>query len=643
MGQNAQFDLAVVRVQQNAAGLCHKEAAQAAALFGAHRDVLQVRLGGGEAARAGLGLQKGGVDPPVRPDDLQKAVGVGGKQLLAAAVLQNVVNDGAVAAQAFQRGGVGGIAALGLFAVGQAQLVKQGLAQLLGAVQVEGIAHLLVNAAQAGVQLVPQFVAEGGNAVPVHQHAGALHVRQHPGEGQLDLPQKLVHAQLGELLVQQGQQARQQPGIRRVRAGEGRLNAVFGGQGAQFVLAGGGVQQVGGQLAVKFNGAAHAPGGQRQMVQGLCVKHPQVGVGAVQQVGEGAALQPEGGAALVHGGPAVPGGQGGQKDPSGERRIGRSQRPLLRRGGGCRALGQAQAGDQAVHFQAGQQGGGLFRLAGAAAVSAGGGVNGGVQPDLAQCVAQAGLVLIFRELFAHAGLDAGVVQMVVHLVQAAEGLHQRQRGFFAHAGHTGNVVGRVAHQALHLDELAGVLQAVLLPDGLRVHGHGLAPAGPGGRQQNGDVVIHQLQAVPVAGGQKAFIAPGGRSGGKGAQQVIGLPALPAHHHKAKLGQQLFQNRHLLGQFLRHPVAGGLVAVVHLVAEGGGLQVPGDGHFIGLILPQKVQQNVQKAIDGVGGAIVLGGEDLNAVKGPVDQAVAVQYKQFHGVVSSLRAAGPFLWA
>ena len=247
------------------------------------------------------------------------------------------------------------------------------------------------------------------------------------------------------------------------------------------------------------------------------------------------------------------------------------------------------------------------------------------------------------ELFAHAGLDAGVVQMGVHLIQAAEGLHQRQSGFFAHTGHTGNVVGGVAHQTFYLDELAGVLQAVFLPDGLRVHGHGLASAAPGRGQQNGDVFVHQLQAVPVAGGQKAFVAPGGRGGREGAQQVVGLPALAAHHHKAQFSQQLFQNRHLLGQVIGHTVAGGLVAVVHLVAEGGGLQVPGDGHFIGLVLPQKVQQNVQKAVDGVGGAIVLGGEDLNAVKGPVDQAVAVQYKQFHGVVSSLRAAGPFVWA
>ena len=101
--------------------------------------------------------------------------------------------------------------------------------------------------------------------------------------------------------------------------------------------------------------------------------------------------------------------------------------------------------------------------------------------------------------------------MVVDGFQAAELLHQGQGGLFADARHAGNVVRRIAHQALHVDELGGV-HAVFFPDGGRVHGDGLLVR----RQQNGGGVIHQLQAVPVAGGHQGGAAPGFAGGGQGA-------------------------------------------------------------------------------------------------------------------------------
>ena len=70
------------------------------------------------------------------------------------------------------------------------------------------------------------------------------------------------------------------------------------------------------------------------------------------------------------------------------------------------------------------------------------------------------------------------------------------------------------------------------------------------------------------------------------------------------------------------MTGGLVAVVHLVAEGGSLQVKGHGHLVGLALLEQGEQDIQKAINGVGIAAVLGGQQLDAVKGTVGDAVAV---------------------
>jgi len=187
VGQDAQLDLAVVRVGQDAAGLCQEKLAQAAAQLGADGDVLQIGLAGRQPPGAGLGLVEGGVHAPVRPDDLEQALHVGAVELLVGAVLQDVLHRRAVGPQAFEGFGVGGVAALGLFAGRQAHFYKQGLAQLLGAVQVELVAHLCVNAGKALLQHGLELFAEGHEALPVHQHAGTLHIRQHQGQGELNV------------------------------------------------------------------------------------------------------------------------------------------------------------------------------------------------------------------------------------------------------------------------------------------------------------------------------------------------------------------------------------------------------------------------------------------------------------------------
>ena len=82
---------------------------------------------------------------PIRGRGVQQAVHVGGQQLGVGAVFQNLVDDRAVRPQAFQRLGVGGIAAGVFLARRQAQLVKQGLAQLLRTVYVELIANFCID------------------------------------------------------------------------------------------------------------------------------------------------------------------------------------------------------------------------------------------------------------------------------------------------------------------------------------------------------------------------------------------------------------------------------------------------------------------------------------------------------------------
>ena len=562
----------------------------------------------------------------VRPDDLQKPLHIGAVQLLVGAVLQNVLHHRAVASQALQGLGVGGVAALGLFAGRQAHLFKQSLRQLLGAVQVKGVAHRLVDGGQGLVQLRFQQGAEGFQALFVHRHADALHVRQHPGQRQFDVLQQARHALFFHLCGQRVVKTFQRAGGGQRRAGEGGGRGVLCLQLFRLVIAGRGVQKVGCQLRVKADGLSLAAGRQRDVIQGLCVEHPKLRF-ALQQGGQGGVLhRPD--IRALHGEPAglgfrhaqPPGKGGGQGSGRNFRQVGRG-------GGGGGSLIQAQPVGHGVHLQLRQKGRGRRRVACGALVGPRLGGDGGGAANFRQFPAHPGAGLVRRKLCPHAGLYGLVVDVLIHPVQALKALDEVQGGLFAHAGYAGNVVGGVAHQALHLDELFG-LHAVFFHHGGLVHHHRLAAAHPGGGQEHRHVLVHQLQAVPVSGGDEAVVAPCRRGGGEGAQQIVRFVALQADHGKAQVRQQLLQHRHLGRQLLGHAVAGGLVAVEHLVAEGGGLQIKSHRHLVGAVLLQKVQKDVQKSVYGVGVAPIFRGEQLDAVKGTVGNAVAVQNQQFH---------------
>ena len=280
-----------------------------------------------------------------------------------------------------------------------------------------------------------------------------------------------------------------------------------------------------------------------------------------------------------------------------------------------------------MHFQRGQQLRGGSGVTGLAQVGGRVGLDGRVLADRAQHIGQVGLVAVGGQLGALPRLDGLVVDVVIDALQTAELRNQRQRGFFADAGHAGDVVRRIAHQTLDVDELRR-LDAVLLADGGRVHGNGLFV----GRQQNRRCIVHKLQAVAVTGSQQRRAARGLARCGQSAENIVGLPAGLADLHKAKVGQQLLQNRHLLGQLLGHAVAGGLVAVVGGVAERRRTLIPRDGDGVGLVRRQQVEQYILEAVDGVGVAAILRRQQLDAEKRAVDQAVAVQDHEFHAQYS-----------
>ena len=179
VGQQAQLDLGVVRVHQHLAGRGHKHLPQLGAQLGADGDVLEVGLGGGEPPSGGDGVLEAGVDAPVGGDDFAQAVGVGRFQLGELAVVQNGLDNGVLAPQLLQYLGVGGVAGFCLLHRRQAQLVKENFSQLLGGVDVELLPGQLIDEGLVLLDALSQSFAEGSQSLPIHQHAGSLHLGQH--------------------------------------------------------------------------------------------------------------------------------------------------------------------------------------------------------------------------------------------------------------------------------------------------------------------------------------------------------------------------------------------------------------------------------------------------------------------------------
>ena len=178
MGQDAQFDLAVIQADQHLALRGHKSFSDAPSFLGAHGNVLQVRIGRGEASgdRPGEGIR--GVDAPgFRVDMVLQRIGIGRLQLGQLTPVQHprgqVVPFGG---QVFQHIGPGGIGpGLALDAAGQAELVEQDLAQLLGAAHVEAFAGERVDFRLQPRHFLRKGIRHARQRIAVHLDAGHFH------------------------------------------------------------------------------------------------------------------------------------------------------------------------------------------------------------------------------------------------------------------------------------------------------------------------------------------------------------------------------------------------------------------------------------------------------------------------------------
>ena len=201
VGQKPQLDLGIVRVHQHAALRRHEHAAKLAAQLRARGDILQIRLPRGKPPRIGDRHHKAGVDAPVRCNDLQQPVAVGGLELGILPVFQHVRDDRVLPAKLLQHVRVGRPAGFCLLAVRQLQLFKQDRAQLLGRIDVERPARGVVDTALQLPDTRFHQRAEVRERISIHKATRMLHLRQHGAQRQLDGKIKLLHAERGQFLL----------------------------------------------------------------------------------------------------------------------------------------------------------------------------------------------------------------------------------------------------------------------------------------------------------------------------------------------------------------------------------------------------------------------------------------------------------
>ena len=185
MGEDAQLDLGVVEGEQRLALGGDEGLADAAAFLGADGDVLQVRVGRGEAAGAGAGLDVGGVDAAgIGVDVILQRVGVGGFQLGELAPVEDAGGELVHGGEVFEHVGAGGIGAgLALLAAFERHLVEEDFAELLRRADVELAACQRVDLLLELGHLLGELAGHAGERVAVDLDAVAFHLGQHRHEG----------------------------------------------------------------------------------------------------------------------------------------------------------------------------------------------------------------------------------------------------------------------------------------------------------------------------------------------------------------------------------------------------------------------------------------------------------------------------
>ena len=201
MRRQPQLDLAIVGRQDDIAGLGDEGVADLPPDFGADRDILQIGIGGGQAAGLRPGQRIAGMDPAAILVDLRlQRVGIGGFELRQLPPFQHLGGDRrALRLELFKDRDVGRIGAgLALLAALVTHLVEQDPAQLLGRSDREGLPRNLVDFRLQRRDAGGEFGRQARQRLAIHLDAAMLHARDHPDQRPVDQFVDAVGALIGD-------------------------------------------------------------------------------------------------------------------------------------------------------------------------------------------------------------------------------------------------------------------------------------------------------------------------------------------------------------------------------------------------------------------------------------------------------------
>ena len=176
-------------------------------------------------------------------------------------------------------------------------------------------------------------------------------------------------------------------------------------------------------------------------------------------------------------------------------------------------------------------------------------------------------------------LGGHLVDPFVERVEGAEGGDELGRRLLPHPGNARDVVGRVALEGLVVEHLVGPQTPPLVHAGPVVD-HGVRNAAAQGDHEPGPV-RDQLEHVEVTGHDRRLETAALGLYGQRRDHVVGLEALLLVDRDPQRGHDLAHLRELVAELVWHPLAGRLVLLEALMAEGRLPQVEGNRDRVGL--------------------------------------------------------------
>ncbi len=213
-----------------------------------------------------------------------------------------------------------------------------------------------------------------------------------------------------------------------------------------------------------------------------------------------------------------------------------------------------------------------------------------------------------------------IVQVLVYPLQGAIGGDQAGGGLLPHPGHPGQVVGGVSPQRRIVDiPVGGDAVAFLDVGGVGQHDVGDPPPGV----ENPDVVVDELEGVPVPGDHEHVPTPGLGPPSQGGDHVVGFVSLPFDLDDPEGVQHLADEGELALEGVGGRLTLRLVVGVFDGAEGFTAHVPGDGQGVGVMVGEQLDEHPGEAVHRVGHLAGGGGQLLGqGEERPVGDGVAV---------------------